>query len=423
MKVEITPSKCSGSVHLPPSKSMSHRAIICASLAKGRSIISNVAFSDDILVTIAGMQQLGAHIETKDDQVIIDGGIDFASFADNQDVFCKESGSTLRFFIPIFSLTNKNVSFTGENRLLKRPQKVYEDLFHEKQLHYTQDASHIRIQGSLQPGAYSLAGDVSSQFISGLLFALPLLKQDSTIHIQAPYESRSYVDLTLQMLAHYGIDVVYQDPYTLYIKGNQTYQAADYTIEGDYSQAGFFAVLAAINNDLTITGLSHDSKQGDKQIIDILKDFHVDVTPIPFGYEIKKSQLSSATINLENCPDLGPILNVLQMYTQKESTIINAGRLRLKESDRILAMESELQACGVNYSSTLDTITIHGNPPYTPTRQLSGHKDHRIVMALAIAATCMKDKVIIDEAGYINKSYPTFFEDLASVGIEVRYVK
>ncbi len=420
MKVEITPSKCSGSVHLPPSKSMSHRAIICASLAKGTSVISNVAFSDDILVTIAGMRQLGANIDIKDDTVTIQGINTFTNFNANQEVFCKESGSTLRFFVPIFSLTNEPVAFTGENRLLKRPQKIYEDLFKEKGLSYTQNEHEIAIEGSLLPGSYSLPGDVSSQFISGLLFALPLLQGDSTIQIQAPYESQSYVDLTLEMLERFGIDVHYSDPYTLRIPGNQSYKPNNYTIEGDYSQAGFFAVLGAINNDLTITGLNHDSKQGDKEIIQILKDFNVHVTPVPFGYHIQKAQLKPATINLENCPDLGPILNVLQMYCLGESTMINAARLRLKESDRILAMETELKKCGVAITSTKDTITVHGTSTYQGACELVGHKDHRIVMALAVAATCMKQKVVIDEAEYINKSYPTFFEDLESVGIEVK---
>lgn len=420
MKATIFPSTCSGTLKIPPSKSMSHRSIIAASLADGKSTISNLAFSEDITTTIEGMKNLGAKITCFEDSIEVEGIKDFNHLKDST-VFCKESGSTLRFFIPIFSLCNQTIAFTGENRLLKRPQKIYEDIFNSQDIPYVQDDEKIEIGGSLKSGNYELDGNVSSQFISGLLFALPLLSEDSTIHIKEPYESRSYVDLTLEILELFGIEATYSDSNTLFIKGGQSYKANDYTVEGDFSQTGFFAVLASINNDLTLTGLNPQSKQGDKQIIDIIKDFGIEVKENADGYSIKKGELTPGKIDLQDCPDLGPILTVLMAYTKGESEIYNAIRLRYKESDRIAAMETELKKCGVEIHSTEGEITVVGNPPYKCNEELSGHKDHRIVMSLAVAATLFKQPVTINEAHFINKSYPTFFEDLASVGIEVNY--
>lgn len=418
MKVRVHPSKVSGEVIIPPSKSMSHRAIICAALANGTSTITNVAYSDDIKITIEGMKQLGADITCLDNSVIVKGIKDFTSMQ-NDTVFCNESGSTLRFFIPIFSLCDKTISFTGRNRLLKRPQVIYENIFKSQGISYEQDDEKITIGGKLQAGDYELNGDVSSQFISGLLFTLPLLDKDSTIHIKEPYESRSYVDLTLQMLELYGIQASYKDANTLVIPGNQSYVAHDYDIEGDYSQLGFFAVLAAINNDLKCLGLSHDSLQGDKQIVSILKYAGADISEIENGYLIKKSKLHASEIDLGDCPDLGPILNVMAMYANGNTRIYNAQRLRYKESDRIAAMEEELNKCGVRISTTEGEILINGAEQYSCDEILSGHKDHRIVMSLSVAATLFDKPVVIVGAQAINKSYPTFFDDLQKLGCKV----
>lgn len=418
MRVKVHPSKVGGSVKIPPSKSMSHRAIICASLASGTSTISNVAYSDDIKITIEGMKQLGAKITCLEDSVIVEG-IQSFDHLKKDTIFCNESGSTLRFFIPIFSLCDKPLCFTGKNRLLKRPQTIYEKIFNEQNIEYVHNDEYIKIGGSLQPSNYILNGDVSSQFISGLLFALPLLKSDSSIHIKEPYESRSYVDLTLEMLQRYGIKASYKDANTLVIPGNQSYKPCDYTIEGDYSQLGFFAVLAAINNDLTCTGLIHDSLQGDKEIIPILKRAGVNIEEVNNGFLIKKSALHASEIDLNDCPDLGPILNVMAMYAKGETHIYNAQRLRYKESDRIEAMESELKKCGVKMHSEEGDIFINGNTHYESEAVLSGHKDHRIVMSLCVAASLFDHSVIIEGAEAINKSYPAFFEDYHSIGGKV----
>lgn len=418
MKAEIFPSLAEGTVKIPPSKSMSHRAIICASLAKGTSIIKNVAYSKDIKVTIEGMKQLGADIQTFEDHLIIKGIDTFKEVSD--EVYCHESGSTLRFFIPIFSLINAPVKLTGVKRLLQRPQTVYKKMFEQQGLSFIQDETSIQIKESLKPGNYIIQGDVSSQFISGLLFTLPLLKEDSIIHIQPPFESRSYVDLTIQMLKTYGIQVSFLDDLTIQVKGNQFYKACDYTIEGDYSQLAFYGVLGAINNDIEITGISHTSLQGDKEIIPILKSMGCQIKNTEYGYKVMKSNLNAANIDLNNCPDLGPILCVLASCAKGTTYIYNAARLRLKESDRIAAMEEELKKFNVNISSTEDEIFIEGTSGFDTNILLHGHNDHRIVMALSILASIAEKSCIIDDAQAITKSYPDFFKDLASLGIGVK---
>lgn len=413
MKVRITPAQVSGSVTIPPSKSMAHRAIICAALADGISVIENVDYSKDIIATIEGMKSLGAHIVQEETRVIIEGIKQFHCEA--KEVFCNESGSTLRFFIPIFSLCDQPITFTGSTRLLERPQKIYEEIFQEQGLSFTQDQQGIHIQESLKAGSYTIKGNVSSQFISGLLFTLPLLKEDSILHIIPPFESRSYIDLTIQMLETFGVQVFYTEENTLHIPGNQRYHAHDYRIEGDFSQLAFFAVLAALQHDLTILGVHHDSKQGDKAILSILKDFGAAIEEVEDGYLVKKSSLHGAEIDLANCPDLGPILTVLAMYSPGNTIIRNAERLRIKESDRIAAMEEELRKFGVDIHSTQSEIFITGGTTYQTQQELHGHNDHRIVMALSVALLCSESCGIIEDAQAISKSYPSFFEDIKAI--------
>ncbi|WMJ22526.1 3-phosphoshikimate 1-carboxyvinyltransferase [Paludicola sp. MB14-C6] len=418
MKATIYPSVCKKEVTIPPSKSMSHRAIICACLAKGKSVVSNIAYSDDTKATIEGMRQLGANITEHKSHLEIEGTSDFSRL-NHATINCKESGSTLRFFIPIFSFCNQEVTFLGENRLLKRPQAIYETIFQKQGLTYEQTDSHIKINGSLQAGEYTLDGNVSSQFITGLLFALPLLNGDSTIHIKPPFESRSYVDLTLQVLEDFGVKVMFLDDNTIFIQGNQTYQPCNYTVEGDFSQFAFFAVLGAINNDIRCLGMKHNSLQGDKVILSILKQCGIQVDEIENGYLIHKGKLHGTEIDLSNCPDLGPILTILAMYAKGTTKIYNAGRLRLKESDRIEAMETELKKIGVPITTTEDTIQITGDASYHCTQQLFAHKDHRIAMSLAVAIACSNQIATIDGVECVNKSYPAFFEDLQKVGVKV----
>ena len=426
MKVKVIPQPWTGAdvpkVKIPPSKSMAHRAIICASLAKGRSRIDNIDYSDDIEATISGMEQLGAKIQRGDDYLVIDGIADLHQLQTDR-IDCNESGSTLRFFIPIFTLSGKPVSFTGRNRLLKRPQGVYETLFRERGLRFEQREDHIVAEGTLPPGDYVLPGNVSSQFITGLLFALPLLQGDSTITVAPPFESRSYVVLTLQVLETFGVHASFRDENTLLVSGGQSYQPRDYTVEGDFSQLAFFAVMGAAGRDILCTGMQPASQQGDKAILSFIEAAGGRVEQRQDGYLIRKSDLQRKRISIGDCPDLGPILTVLAMYSRGTTVICDAERLRYKESDRIEAMETELRKLGVAVTATESEMIIDGKEKYSCEEELFGHKDHRIVMSLAVAAVCGGFSVVIDGAECINKSYPGFFRDLEQTGVKVEVLE
>ena len=413
MRARITPAKIdSGNITIPPSKSLAHRAIICACLAPGRSVISNIDYSVDIWATIEGMRHLGASIKEDKDTLFIDGIETFQY--DGDVVNCHESGSTLRFFLPLFSLTGKRATFSGSKRLIERPQNVYEMLFQEQGIDFVRTYPNIIIDGRLKPGELTLKGNVSSQFITGLLFALPLLEADSKIHIEPPFESRSYVDLTIQMLKRFQIIVEYEDAYTLAIKGNQQYQPTDVLVEGDYSQLVFWASLGVLNHSVETHGLDLHSLQGDKKTIDIFQSMNAGIKVLDDGYQFCPGTLNGTVIDLNDCPDLGPMLFALATQANGKTTFQNAGRLRIKESDRIEAMETELKKLGCSISSTFGTVTITGPVKLQGNVTLHGHNDHRIVMALSILATIADEPITIDDAQAISKSYPGFFKDLAS---------
>lgn len=415
MKAVIKPSKACGSVKIPPSKSMAHRAIICAALADGKSVISNIDYSVDITTTIECMRRLGAEIECGADTVTVQGIKNFDGLKDNN-IECNESGSTLRFLIPLFSLTGQKITFTGKNRLLKRPQKIYADLFSEKGLLFAQDEEKIQICGAVPSGEYTLTGGVSSQFVSGLLFTLPLLDGNSKIHILPPFESRSYIDLTIQMLAKFGINIEWEDNLTLNIRGNQKYIPHNETVEGDFSQFAFFGVLSAVNSPIRILGMDPHSLQGDKQILDILKAFGCRMSFDDGAYTVEAEKLSAAPIDLKNCPDLGPVLCTLAMFSKGDTHITNISRLRIKESDRVAAMAAECAKMGCAVTDTENEMTIQGGFA-KPVQALDGWKDHRIVMACAVALSVLGGEIEGCEA--ITKSYPSFFEDMKKAGIEV----
>ena len=420
MRARITPAKIdSGNITIPPSKSLAHRAIICACLAPGRSVISNIDYSVDIRATIEGMRHLGASIKEDKDTLFIDGIETFQY--DGDVVNCHESGSTLRFFLPLFSLTGKRATFSGSKRLIERPQNVYEMLFQEQGIDFVRTYPNIIIDGRLKPGELTLKGNVSSQFITGLLFALPLLEADSKIHIEPPFESRSYVDLTIQMLKRFQIIVEYEDAYTLAIKGNQQYQPTDVLVEGDYSQLVFWASLGVLNHSVETHGLDLHSLQGDKKTIDIFQSMNAGIKVLDDGYQFCPGTLNGTVIDLNDCPDLGPMLFALATQANGKTTFQNARRLRIKESDRIKAMETELKKLGCSISSTFGTVTITGPVKLQGNVTLHGHNDHRIVMALSILATIADEPITIDDAQAISKSYPGFFKDLASCGIFIEF--
>ncbi len=412
----------SGTLTAPPSKSMAHRAVLCAALAKGRSRITHLEFSKDISATLGAAAQLCARVETGPADAVVEGLGQFAPLTAPVD--CCESGSTLRFLIPIASLTGQPVTFTGRGRLMERPQSVYETLYRQQNLRFEQSSAGLTVEGALTPGDYTLAGNVSSQFISGLLFALPLLGGDSTLHLLPPVESRSYIDMTRSVQAAFGVQSRWLNETTLAIPGGQHYSPCDYTVEGDYSQAAFPAVLGAVCGGVTIAGLAPDTLQGDAVILDILCRCGARFTRTGGAVTFEKAPLHGVDIDLADCPDLGPVLMVLGLLCEGTTVIRNAERLRLKESDRIAAMEAELRACGGVLESEGGTITVHGcaDRLHAPAGALHGHNDHRVVMSLAVLALCTGLPLTVDDAEAIQKSWPHFFTAIKPLGAEVEHV-
>lgn len=419
MKVRIEPSKNKGNaIVIPPSKSLAHRLIIAACLSKEESIISNVDYSKDIIATINAMRTIGASIIETGSTLTIIGNPDFKHPIKKVD--CNESGSTLRFLIPLLSLSNQPVEFCGQGRLLSRPQDVYQQLFAQDKALFKHTSESILVHGALVGGHYIVRGDISSQFITGLLFALPLLKQDSTIEILEPFESKSYVDLTLDVLKTFKIEVQ-QKGNIITIAGNQCYRGTKAVVEGDFSQLAFFAGLGLINQETEVRGLNPNSLQGDKAILKIIEDFNGQYECLEDGYRFYPSKLQGTTVDLQDCPDLGPMVMALAAIASGKTHIINALRLRIKESDRIQAMEDELQKLGVEISSLPDEVFIVGNQTLKGNQALNGHNDHRIVMALSILSTICINSNVINDAQAITKSYPRFFDDLKKLAIEVTY--
>ena len=425
MDAKIHVSRLGGTATVPPSKSAAHRAVLCAALAEGTSHITNIEYSKDIRATLGAAAQLGAKITEEAHSVTIKGHGTAGGFVTvTRPVFCNESGSTLRFMIPLFSLTAQKVRFTGAGRLFDRPQAIYQMVFERQGLQFEQTPEGITIFGRLRPGGFTLPGDVSSQFISGLLFALPLLPGDSTLHLIPPVESRSYIDMTRSVQAAFGVQSHWLDENTLAIPGGQHYRPCDYTVEGDYSQAAFPAVLGAVCGGVTITGLAPETLQGDAAILDILRRCGAVFTRTAEGISFENAPLHGVDIDLADCPDLGPVLMVLGLLCEGTTVIRNAERLRLKESDRIAAMEAELRACGGVLESEGGTITVHGcaDRLHAPAGVLHGHNDHRVVMSLAVLSLATGIPLTVDDAEAITKSWPKFFEAIKPLGAEVEHV-
>lgn len=412
MLARIQPSRLQGSVTVPPSKSMAHRALLCAGLAAGTTQIQGILPSQDMEATCRALTALGASIVRQGSLARVQG-VAGRPKAPQGPVDCGESGSTLRFLIPAFALASAPARLTGRGRLPQRPLGPYGAIFHGQGLPFAQDETGVSFQGPLAPGDYGLPGDVSSQFISGLLFALPLLPGDSHIRIQPPFESRGYVDMTLQVMDAFGVQAAFLDELTLHVPGNQLFTAppAPFLVEGDDSQAAFFLTLDAILGDVSVAGLSLRSIQGDRVMGEILaRCGHVPGQP--------PRPLAPFVADLGDCPDLGPILMTLGLFCQGESRLLNAGRLRLKESDRGTAMAQELGKLGGQASLAGDEIRIRQSR-LRPGPALSSHGDHRIAMALAVAALGARIPADIQGAEAVEKSYPDFWKDLAAIGARV----
>ncbi len=419
--IEIKSSLLKGEIKIPPSKSMSHRAIICASLAEGKSLIENIILSDDIIATSEAMKSFG--IEVKRSEVDEYGicslyikGREKLKLLNNE-IHCKESGSTLRFLIPMAGLLEERVTYTGRGKLVERPLDTYYEIFKEQGVFYENDNGNLplSIEGQLKPGTFRIKGNISSQFISGLLFVLPLLQGDSKIIITTDLESKGYVDLTLDMLKRFSIEIENNNYQEFSIKGNQKYKAKDYEVEGDFSQAAFFIVAGILGEEMKCKGLNMNSLQGDKAILDIVKDMGADIFIEEDLIKSRKSSTKGITIDVSQCPDLVPILAVLGALSEGTTKIVKAERLRIKESDRLKAISTELNKLGADVKELEAGLEIKGKE-YLQGGVVNSWNDHRIAMALAIASIKCKEAVIIENSKAVEKSYPTFWEDFEKIG-------
>lgn len=403
MKVKILPSKTSGEVSAPPSKSFAHRYLIGSVLSRGKCVINNIADSDDISATLSCIEQLGGSV-TKDGNIVTviptnEKQIENAVFD------CKESGSTLRFFIPVVLATGaKNCTFLGSERLLARGIKEYEKLFENSDVKIKSDEKSIEVNGTLSAGNYEISGEVSSQYTTGMLFALSRLSGKSTLKITGNAESRAYVDMTIKVLKDFGADITETEKNFFEINGKGRLSPGEFTVEGDWSNAAFLIALSRLVGTISVSGLNENSVQGDRfctAAFDALDG-------------------ENAEIDLKDCPDLAPILFSYAAY-KNGGKFINTRRLRVKESDRANVMAEELKKFGSNvkvYENSVEIEKTQLKPPIVP---LCGHNDHRIVMALSVLAAVFGAE--IDGAEAVNKSYPDFFRVIKKAGVNVYEIR
>ena len=403
MKVKILPSKTSGEVSAPPSKSFAHRYLIGSVLSCGKCVIKNIADSDDISATLSCIEQLGGSV-TKDGNIVTviptnEKQIENAVFD------CKESGSTLRFFIPVVLATGaKNCTFLGSERLLARGIKEYEKLFENSDVKIKSDKKSIEVNGTLSAGNYEISGEVSSQYTTGMLFALSVLDGKSTLKITGNAESRAYVDMTIKVLKDFGADITETEKNFFEINGKGRLSPGEFTVEGDWSNAAFLIALSRLVGTISVSGLNENSVQGDRfctAAFDALDG-------------------ENAEIDLKDCPDLAPILFAYAAY-KNGGKFINTRRLRVKESDRANVMAEELKKFGANvkvYENSVEIEKTQLKPPIVP---LCGHNDHRIVMALSVLAAVFGAE--IDGAEAVNKSYPDFFRVIKKAGVNVYEIR
>ena len=409
MKI-IKADKLVGELSPPPSKSVLHRYIIASSLAKDISKIENISFSEDIIATIEAMKKLGAKIEQKDNYLLIDGSDTFKNLNENIEIDCNESGSTLRFLFPLSIVEENKVLFKGRGKLFKRPMTPYFQNFEKYNIkHFYINENEILLEGKLKAGIYEIDGNISSQFITGLLFSLPLLDGKSKIIINGKLESSNYIDISLNCLSKFGIKIINNSYQEFIIEGNQSYRAGNYRTEADYSQAAFFLVANAIGSNIKINDLSENSLQGDKKIIDYISEID------------NWNSKDTLVLDGSETPDIIPILSLKAAVSGKKIEIVNVERLRIKESDRLKATVEELSKLNFDLIEKKDSILINSRENFEVNKNekivsLSAHSDHRIAMMIAIAATCYDGEILLDNLDCVKKSYPNFWEVFLSLG-------
>ncbi len=401
MDIKISPRKLTGSINVPPSKSISHRALICAALADGKSTIRNILHCEDIKATANALVSLGAEITFRKNDAIVTGiGVISDTPGTAAEIDCGESGSTLRFLMPVAAVLGRHSFFSGKGKLPQRPLIPYFTEFKKHGIIFISEKMPYEISGRLTPGDFRIAGNISSQFITGLLFALPVLEGDSRIILTSPLESKPYVNITIDCLKCFGIEIEHSSD-VYYVKGGQYYKPADFTIEADLSHAAFFAAADCISGKVNMENINHTSIQGDKKILEICENF-------------KKGQ-KNFDIDAGDIPDIVPVLSVLLCFAGDVSYIRNCARLRIKESDRLTVIADVLNRIGGKIEINGDDLKI------TPVENFQGgicsaHNDHRIAMSLAIASTRCTKELTITGAECVSKSYPGFWQDFSALG-------
>ncbi len=395
MNVKIYKSIASGQIEAPPSKSYAHRFLIGAALAKGKSKIDGISDSADMEATLNALRALGVKFEKNGDSVSVFGGNFDKSFGAFN---CFESGSTLRFFIPIALALGNGGVFVGTEKLMSRGISVYEEIFKNQFIEIEKSQEKLTFKGKLKPSTFYMRGDISSQFITGMLFALPCLNGDSKIVITTELQSESYVNITLDALCRFGIKIERKEN-EFYIKGNQEFKCLDLSVEGDASNASFLDAFNLLGGDVSVLGVNSNTRQGDF----VYKDY------------FKELESSTPTLDISNCPDLGPICFSLAAL-KNGARFTGTKRLSIKESDRGESMASELKKLGGEVIIGENEITVSKITSLKENQELYCHIDHRIAMSLAIVLSTCGGTLIGCEC--VKKSYPSFFEELRRLGIK-----
>ena len=410
MVVRLDLKNMKGTVDAIASKSDAHRTLIAAALSdKNTKLILN-STSDDIRATSDCLKSAGAVIDEDGTNLIVTP----VNKTDRATFNCHESGSTIRFMIPVAAALGIDSVFTGSGRLPERPQTPLLNALSEHGVTVSPDGEFpIRISGQLESGVFTLPGNVSSQFVTGLLFALPLLDGDSEIRLIPPVESKPYINMTISTLKKFGIEVC-EDGDSYFVKGNQKYiSPEEIVIDGDWSNGAFFAAFGAVS-DITVNGLFPDSIQGDKAIADIVKMMGADVTMNESSLIVSKNQLHGLDIDVRNIPDLVPVIATLAVFAEGTTTIYNAERLRIKESDRLATVSEIIRLAGGDVTENHGGLVIRGGKKLNDSFTINAYNDHRLVMAAAMLAS--HSVVTVENAQTISKSYPLFFEDLTKLG-------
>lgn len=414
LTISRTDAPIGGCVQVPASKSYMHRHILAAALAAGESVISNVSYSNDIDATLLCAAAMGARVRKMADSVAV-GGVQTANCFPTLD--CGESASTLRFLIPVAAVLCGGGRFVGSETLLKRPLEPYFHIFEQNGMDYEYfPGKYLEVRGGLHQKTYHVDGSVSSQFVTGLLYALPLLTFDTEIVIDGVLESKPYIDITLDTLRQAGIDVENEQYQLFRVRGGQAFAACNVTAQGDYSQAAFFIAAGLAAGEVRLQNLARHTTQGDAVIVSLAKAMGGDVQWKRDDLVVKPSKLRAlGVIDAHDFPDLVPVLSLICTQCEGDTVIKNIGRLKIKECDRLAATQELLSRLGAQVTAGDDSLHISGGARLTG-GEVDSYNDHRMAMTAAIAALVSENPVTIERPMSINKSYPHFYEDLKRLG-------